>query len=286
MNSERSFEYCRNIAKSHYENFPVGVFVPGRIRKYVYAIYTFARTADDFADNEKLTKEQRMALLNEFEVKLDNCYNDQFDDPIFEALNITIREFNIPKDLFKSLLFAFKMDVEKDRFDIFEDLIYYSEHSANPIGKLILILSGINGKTEFHLSDSICTALQLTNFWQDITVDLMKNRIYIPLTDMEKYKYTEEELFNKIYNEKFRNLLISEVVRTEELFKMGSHLVLYLKGRLRFEIVLTILGGMKVLEKIKKLNYNVLNSRPKITLIDKLNLLIKSFFIWLFRLKI
>jgi hydroxysqualene synthase len=281
MKKTEAFDYCEKIAKSHYENFPVGLFVPSNLRKYVYCIYAFARTADDIADNENISEAIRLQQLNEYEKKLDNCYKSIADDPIFEALKVTVSEFSIPIKLLKDLLFAFKLDIKENRHDTFEDLLYYSSFSANPVGRLILILFGIKDNEANKYSDKICTALQLANFWQDVTTDLTKDRIYIPLSILNQYNYTEEMLFEHIYNEDFKDLMEEIVNKTQKIFDEGKNLVRYLKGRLKFEIILTFLGGSLILKKIIISEYDVFDQRPKITNKDKVILLIKTIFLWM-----
>jgi hydroxysqualene synthase len=285
MRIEEAFKFCENIARNHYENFPVGLFVPVKIRKYVYCIYAFARTADDIADNENNSTESRINDIDSFKKKLEACYGGTSDEPIFIALAETVKHFNIPIKPFSDLLFAFRMDITKDRHQTFGDLLYYSAHSANPIGRLILALSGTHDEKICSYSDRICTALQLTNFWQDITLDLAKNRIYIPLDEMLHFNYSEESLLKNEYNENFRNVMKNLISKTEKLFDEGKNLIPHLNGRLKFEIILTYLGGKLILKKIIKSDYNIYNHRPKIGNFDKISLLLKTFLLWLIPIK-
>lgn len=269
-----------NFAKSHYENFPViSVFISKRLQKHVAIIYKFARTADDFADELKYNNEDRLKLLLEFEEELTNALNGNFKNSFWNALVNTINECTLDKSLFFDLLKAFKLDVVKNEFNDFNELLEYCKFSANPIGRLILQLHNINNEDALRYSDNICTALQLTNFWQDVSIDLLKNRVYIPIEDINKFNYTLQDLKNKNYNINFRELLKHEIEITEAMFLEGKKLLGFLPVKLKIQIKLTILGGLKILDKIKKNNYNVIKNRYTINKKDILILLFKSF-IW------
>lgn len=282
-----SFKYCEDLTKSHYENFPVAsLLIPKSKRKYIYAIYSFARAADDFADEPNIEggKEKRLVLLDEWNAKLRDCYNGKAYDPIFIALSVTVKDCSIPLELFENLLNAFRQDVVKNRYDSFEELLKYCENSANPVGRLVLTVFGKNDEKMFYYSDKICTALQLANFWQDVSVDIKKDRIYIPKDVLEKYNYTEDDLFNLKYNESFSGLLKTLVEKTETIFAEGKELLLLISRdeimkRLSWELNLTWLGGKEILEKIKSLNYDVLHHRPKLNLFDKIKLVTKAKFL-------
>jgi len=276
-NSEKgAFQYCQVLAKSHYENFPVASrFIAAKKRKYVWALYAFARTADDFADEIKDPQES-LNRLADWDEKLDAAIKGTPEHPIFIAIKKTIEDCQIPPSLLHDLVSAFRMDVTKKRFGTFEELLYYSRYSANPIGRLVLLIHGYQNEEQFSWSDKICTALQLTNFWQDVTRDNLKDRIYIPTDFMSKYQYSESDLFNKIYNPRFANMLKELVEKTEALFYEGLPLITSLDKKLKFEIKLTWHGGMHILNKIKQLNYNVLEERPKIKFKDKIAILSKA----------
>lgn len=282
-----SFKYCEGITKSHYENFPVAsLLVPKEKRKYIYAVYAFARAADDFADEPDIEggQEKRLALLDEWNSKLRDCYDNKSYDPIFIALGATVRECKIPIEPFENLLKAFRQDVVKNRYSNFEEVLKYCSNSAEPVGRIVLMIFGKHNEEMFLYSDKICTALQLTNFWQDISIDLKKDRVYLPLDDMKKYGYSETELLKKNCNENFRSLMEFQVKRTEEIFEEGKKLFNLIKAeeelkKLNWELKLTWLGGKEILEKIKKLNYDVLSKRPKLNLFDKLKLITRSKFL-------
>jgi len=276
--AEDGFRYCETIARSHYENFPVASrFVSKDIRKYVWAIYAFARIADDYADEPGFTLAERMDNLNQWELYLDECYSGNPTHRVFAALAETVERFQIPHELFQNLLTAFRADVTVKRYETYEDVLAYCRNSANPIGRLLLLLLNYRSETMMHLSDSICTALQLTNFWQDVSVDLQKDRIYLPLEELEEFGYSEEDLFNNKVNDSFRNLMAFQVRRTADLFVEGKPLLTMVGKNLSMELKLTWNGGKSVLHKIHKQNYDVLTKRPVLTKLDKLALLFRSF---------
>lgn len=275
---EEGFQYCEQIARSHYENFPVASrFVPKEIRKYIWAIYAFARTADDYADEPGYTVAERMDNLYQWEQYLDECYNGNPTHRIFAALAETVERFQIPAELFQKLLKAFRSDITVKRYETFDELLEYCSCSANPIGRLVLLLFNYRSETMMELSDCICTALQLTNFWQDISMDFLKDRIYIPLEDMEEISYSEQDLSERKFDDRFRKLLAFEVQRTAEIFMEGKPLISQVGKELSRELKLTWYGGMRILQKIHGQDYNVLNKRPALTKLDKLGLLFRTF---------
>ncbi|MBI4428802.1 MAG: squalene synthase HpnC [Ignavibacteriales bacterium] len=275
--SRDAFQYCERITYDHYENFPVAsLLLPRDRRKYVCAVYAFARTADDFADEPGLTTAERIESLNEWEEHLNESLNDSARNPVFVALAETIDRFQIPPELFRNLLQAFREDVTVHRYESFDDVLRYCRNSANPVGRIILLMFNYRSDSLLQLSDSICTALQLANFWQDIRVDLEKDRIYVPREDMRDFGYTEEEFVKRMFTPQFAHMLSFEVERTREFFFKGKPLVAEVGKDLAWELTLTWNGGMRILEKIEQLEYNVFRVRPKLTFPDKLRLLITS----------
>ena len=265
MTLAAAYNHCRQINQSHYENFPVASkLMPRKIRPAIDAIYAFARTADDFAD-EVEHEGQRLVRLQEWEALLDD---DNSQHPIFVALHDSIATHQIPKDLLRKLLVAYRMDVAQNRHATYADLLHYCEFSANPVGRLVLWLFGYRDETIFKSSDHICTALQLTNFWQDVAVDLKKNRIYLPVADMQKFGVTEQALQAHECSEGFQKLLQQQIAKTMDLFSAGKALGAHLSGRLKLEIGLTRKAGIAILHKIEKQNYDVLNSRPTLSKMD------------------
>lgn len=271
-----AFAHCEQIARSHYENFPVGsLLVPKNKRKHVYSIYAFARTADDFADEgygTATTPEERLHLLDEWEFQLESCYRGIASHPIFIALAETVRELQLPLQLFRDLLSAFKQDVVQTRYADFAQVLDYCRRSANPVGRLLLLLFGYRDEHLHRLSDHICTALQLANFWQDVAVDLAKDRVYLPQEDLRQFAYHEEELFARAFNQRYADLLKFQVDRTWQLFQSGQALPQLVRGRLSFELSLTWHGGTRILELIERSGYDTLSQRPRITKWDKLML--------------
>lgn len=251
------------LAKSHYENFPViSLLVKKELRKDVAIIYWFARTADDIADEGELSAEKRLEKLSRFEKKLSDSLSGFYPDEFWAALHNTIIEKNIsPQNLF-NLLKAFKQDVTKNRFINFEEILEYCSNSANPVGRIILELHDIRTDNVFNLSDKVCTALQLTNFYQDVKIDLKKNRIYIPLDELKKYQIEENSLAKSEINPNFVQLMKFQVERNRQIYREGEEIIKYLSGRLKYQIKWTILGGMAILSKIEDIKYNVIKKRP------------------------
>lgn len=273
-----AFRYCERLARNHYENFPVGsVLIPKPLRPYVWAIYAFARRADDIAD-EDFPEAERLPALNAWQGLLEKSQVSPVNHPVFLAVRETMRKFQIPTQLLVDLVTAFKWDVEVKRYPSFKDVLYYCRHSANPVGRLVLLLFGYRDETLMLLSDKICSALQLANFWQDVSVDLLKNRIYIPLEDLKRFEVPEAELFEKKFTPQFRDLLRFQVERTEEMFREGAPLVYGTKGRLRLELKCTVLGGMGILKKVRELDFNTLETRPTFSKGDKARILTKALF--------
>ena len=273
----KAFEYCEGITRRHYENFPVAsLFIPVSLRPYVTAIYAFARTADDFADEGEFSVQERMTRLDEWEEKLDRCFEGEATDPIFVAIAETVSRCGIPKKPLADLLTAFRMDVTLNRFPTFHDLLGYCAHSANPVGRLVLYIFSSATERTMEFSDNICTALQLANFWQDVSVDWQKGRAYLPLEDLQRFGYTENDLAVGKYDERFRKLLKFQVDRTRRYFESGKPLLAEAPDDLRFELRLTWFGGQTVLRKIEQADYNVFNKRHVITSLDKAGIFLKA----------
>ncbi|HYE75168.1 MAG TPA: squalene synthase HpnC [Blastocatellia bacterium] len=280
LSVKEAYAYCEKLTRSHYENFPVGsVLVPKSKRHHVYGIYSFARTADDFADegyDTPLSQNERLAALDNWQRQLEGCYRGKAEHPIFIALAETVKDLELPIKLFSDLLSAFKQDVVKRRYANFDEVLDYCTRSANPVGRLILLLFGYRDEKLHELSDHICTALQLANFWQDVAVDLDKDRIYLPQDESARFGCSEEQLFARRFDERYKELLKFQVERTREIFMRGKALPRLVSGRLSFELSLTWHGGMRILELIEREGYNTLKQRPVITKWDKAVLLARS----------
>lgn len=272
---EKSYDYCRQLTLSHYENFPVASWLIPKIkRKHIFAVYAFARIADDIADEGDESKEQKILHLNLYREEFFSENNSE-NYPHFPAFWDTINKFNIPIVLFTDLIEAFIQDNEKSRYENFEELLCYCNKSANPVGRIILHLFNYKNEKMFQSSDNICTALQLTNFWQDISIDMKKERCYIPQDDLRKFNVSENKLKSLKFDSDVRELIRFQIERTNNLFHAGEDLLNHLQGLLKLEIKLTILGGRRILKKIERMNYNTLTDRPKISLFDKLSLLFR-----------
>jgi squalene synthase HpnC len=280
MPKKEFYKQVITFAKSHYENFPViSFFIPKELQKHIAVIYWFARTADDIADEGSLSEEIRLKQLEEFENNFTNALNSKPRNDFESALVNTIRGKNFTQSLFYDLLKAFKQDVIKKRYENFEEVIEYCKHSANPVGRLILELFDIRNEDAFRLSDKICTALQLTNFYQDLQIDFRKGRIYLPEDELQKFNVSKKSFELKENSLNLQQLLRHNISRTEQMFKEGRGLLKHLKGRLKFEISWTILGGEEILKKIKKIEYNTINIRPELSKRDYFFLAVKSLFI-------
>ncbi|HEX5733847.1 MAG TPA: squalene synthase HpnC [Blastocatellia bacterium] len=276
---EESFEYCERLARAHYENFPVGsALVPKRLRKHFYSIYAFARTADDFADEgADLSADRRLAQLSAWREQLHMAFEGEAAHPVFVALQQTQSNFNLPIALFDDLLSAFSQDVLVRRYESFDQLLDYCRRSANPIGRLILLLFGYNDTALHEQSDEICTALQLANHWQDVAVDLQKERVYLPAEDLEHFGVTIEELKAGLPGEDFRKLMKYEIDRAREFFLRGKPLCGAVGGRLGLELRAVWLGGWRILDRIEGNGYDVFTRRPTITFSDKLRIFLGAF---------
>ncbi|MBO0860473.1 MAG: squalene synthase HpnC [Chloracidobacterium sp.] len=265
------------MARRHYENFPVGsLLIPRDRRKHVYSVYAFARIADDFADEGYETEAERLAALDDWERKLEDCYSGRAGHPVFVALAETVRELRLPAQLFRALLSAFKQDVVKRRYADFDEVLDYCSRSANPVGRLVLLLFGYREERLQELSDCVCTGLQLANFWQDVEVDIRKDRVYLPQNEMARFGVSDDDLREKRFSERYSALLRFQIERTWDLFNRGKQLPNLVGGRLAFELKLTWLGGTRVLERIEEMGFDTLNARPRISTGDKIALLLKA----------
>ena len=271
---EESYEYCRNVAKFHYENFTVGSwFLPKEKRPHVYAVYAFCRFVDDLGDE---VEGDRLRLLDLWEEELRSCYASRPNHPITVALRETIRRFDIPQELFLKLIEANRIDQREHRHQTYGDLLHYCDHSASPVGRLFLYLFGYSDEDRQRLSDATSTALQLTNFWQDVRRDLAMGRIYIPQEDMERFGYPEERLQAGVVDEAFRNLMRFQVDRTKVLFNQGERLVDMVGRSARLDVALFTLGGLHILKAIERQGYDVLRRRPSLSKVAKARLLVST----------
>jgi hydroxysqualene synthase len=269
-------EFCATLVSGHYENFPVASrLLPASIRPAVQAIYAFARIADDFAD-EPAYAGRRLERLDEWGRMLEDCFRGDAIHPVFIALREAIRRHGLPADPFRDLLEAFRLDVTCSRYPDFASLLRYCRLSANPVGRLVLLLFGHDDPVLVGRSNAICTALQLTNHWQDVAVDLAKDRIYLPLDERADFGVSEEDLRAGRVTDGFRGLMAEQISRTRSLYATGRPLCDAVRGRLRLELRLTWLGGQRVLSQIEAAGYDVFARRPRLGAFDALALLGKA----------
>jgi len=264
---QSAYNECTRMAQSHYENFPVAShLLPKRLRQPIAVIYAFARRADDFADEGDLSDEQRLTALNDFGHKLDLIEkNEKVDDTTFIALADVIKQHQLPISLFHDLLTAFKMDVSKERYANFGEVMQYCRYSANPVGRLLLHLNNATSPENLGYSDAVCSALQLTNFLQDISQDLEEsNRIYLPQDEMAQFGVSEDDIRNKTTNAASRKLIEFQIRRTVKLMQAGAPLGKVLKGRMGLELRMTIMGGSRILYRLNQQNDDVF-SRPRLS---------------------
>jgi phytoene synthase len=246
------------VSVGHYENFPVAsLLLPSRLRRPVKAIYRFARAADDVADEGYASAEIRLAKLKDYREQL-----EMPQEPLFHELGAIIREFALPVSPFMDLLDAFSQDVTKKRYADYGEVLAYCARSANPVGRLLLELFKQTTDSNVRCSDAICTALQLTNFWQDIEADYAKGRIYLPRDEMLRFGVSERHIAERQCDAAWRSLMDFQIKRTRELFGSGKALGRALSGRIGLEIRATIQGGLRILEKIERAKYDVFRARP------------------------
>lgn len=273
---DAAFAYARWLATSHYENFHVVSFLlPRRLHQDFFNVYAFCRWADDLGD-EIGDPEESLRLLDWWRDQLNRCFAGEAEHPVFIALGETIRRHELPGEPFHHLIDAFVQDQTVNRYKDFEQLLGYCNKSANPVGRLVLHLCGYRDPQRMLLSDATCTALQLANFWQDVTVDLEKDRVYLPLETLDRYGYTVAELYGRRFNRAFRAAMRELVARTRALFEQGLPLARMVDRRLALDIELFSRGGMKILEKIEQQNYDVLGQRPVITRTERAGLLLRA----------
>ena len=258
---------------NHYENFPVAsVLLPPDLREPVAAIYAFARSADDFADEGDLTPAQRHALLAGYQSELDAIANERATThPVFLRLRPVIAKYALPLQLFRDLLDAFIQDIEKDRYADFAELMDYCRRSADPVGRLMLHLFGQATTDKLDRSDAICSALQLINHWQDVGIDAGKGahgRIYLPQDDMQRFGVSDKDICRRVADADFCQLLAFQVQRARALMLSGASLGWDLPGRMGLEIRAITAGGLRILDKIEAADYDVFNHRPMLQATD------------------
>ncbi|WP_343586369.1 squalene synthase HpnC [Herbaspirillum sp.] len=255
------------MAVDHYENFPVAsLLLPARLRPAVAAIYGFARSADDIADEGDAEPAQRLAALQAYEEQLDLIAADAgpCEPPIFRHLQQAVKEYGLPLQPMRDLLSAFRQDVVTTRYARYDDLLDYCRRSANPVGTLMLHLYQAPTAQNLRDSDAICSALQLVNFWQDVAIDWQKSRIYLPLEDLERFGLGEQDIAEASSDARWQALMRFEVERARALMLSGAPLAKRLPGRIGWELRLVVQGGLRILERIERVNGDVFRHRPKL----------------------
>jgi squalene synthase HpnC len=257
--------YTHWLATHHYENFHVvSWLLPRHLRRHFYNVYAYCRWADDLGD-EVGDPARALELLDWWGDELNLCYEGRPSHPVFMALAPTIREFDIPAEPFRDLLTAFRQDQTVHRYATWQELLRYCRYSANPVGQLVLYLCGYRDSERQRLSDATCTALQLANFWQDVSRDLQKGRIYIPMDALERHGLRSSDIESRVFDERYAALMRELITRTRELFAEGKPLAAGVDFRLRLDIDLFSRGGQAVLDAIESIGCNTLAKRPSIS---------------------
>jgi squalene synthase HpnC len=272
---EEAQAYTRWLATHHYENFQVvSYLLPKALHQDFYNVYSFCRWADDLGD-EIGNPAESLRLLAWWRRELEAMYRGEVAHPVFIALRETVERHRIPAEPFDRLICAFEQDQTVSRYVSFDELFQYCTNSANPVGHLVLYLGGYRDSERQRLSDFTCTALQLANFWQDVTVDLVKNRIYLPTQLLAQHGYSEEELRQLRFNNGFKAAMREAVDVAEDLFRKGLPLVKQVDRRLALDLDLFSRGGLKILDKIRSQDYNVLQRRPHISKAERVAIFLR-----------
>jgi squalene synthase HpnC len=257
----------------HYENFPVAsLLLPARLRRPIEAIYRFARAADDIADEGELPAGQRRQALGVYYAALERIERGELVSEEFTDLAQAVSEWRLPVALLRDLLDAFAQDIDKTRYADFAELADYCRRSANPVGRLLLHLAGCSGDDELRRSDAICTGLQLANFWQDVALDWQKDRVYLPQSDLQRFSIDETQIAEQRWSPAWAALLDFELDRAEALLRAGAPLVHSLPGRIGWEIRMTVQGGLRIVEKIRRVRGDVFRRRPTLAAADWLRM--------------
>ena len=284
---DTSLSYTRWLATHHYENFHVASFLlPKKLQQHFFNVYSFCRWADDLGD-ELGDTEQSLELLDWWRRGVEKMYAGEPCHPVFVALAESVSEYRLPKQLFLDLIHAFEQDQRVHRYETFDELLGYCRYSANPVGRLVLRLWGYSDTERDRLSDATCTALQLTNFWQDVARDFRIGRVYLPLDVMRQHGYSVDLLTEDLRDGQARTagraVLRDLSHRTRELFNEGAQLLGQVERRLSVDLNLFTEGGLAVLAKIRAQDYDTIRQRPKLGKLDRARLMVRSTLRWLFR---
>jgi squalene synthase HpnC len=268
-----AYAYCEQLARSHYENFPVAShLLPVAMRPHIAAIYAFARLADDMADEGHRPDAERIEDLRTWGARLDGALSGASDSgahgEVFVALRHSIAVCRLPVSLFHDLLSAFRQAVTVKRYETWEDLLEYCRRSANPVGRLVLRVAGREQEALDRASDAVCTALQLTNFWQDLRIDWSRDRLYVPATVWRAAGAREEGLRGNRLPDEWRRAVRDAVAYTRGLFEVGRVVCDGVPGRLKYELRATWLGGTRILDKLEASGFDPYDRRPKLQWTD------------------
>jgi phytoene synthase len=266
------------VPVDHYENFPVAsILLPPHLRRPIEAIYAFARSADDFADEGNWTAAERLAKLDAYTRELNRLEAGiASENPLFVELANVVQKYHLPVQLLRDLLDAFKQDVVQDRYADFAELLDYCRRSANPIGRLLLRLFNVDDPIRLKMSDGICSALQLINHWQDVAIDWRKNdrgRVYLPQNEMRQFGVSDADIDQAVATPEWRALMAFQVSRAREMMNKGAPLAAIMPGRFGLELRLIVAGGLTILDKIDAVGGDVFNHRPMLTRLDWLSML-------------
>jgi len=266
LTKAQAYQHCIKIAQQHYENFPTASrLIHRKLRPAVAAIYAFARAADDMADEGNASHPKRLKQIDAWESLLERSVNEEIDHPVFLALGDAINRFNLPVESLHDLLIAFRMDLSIHSYATKDELLFYCKHSANPVGRLMLALHGITDPVVQSYSDSLCSALQLTNFWQDLKIDIPKSRCYLAQEWLQKAGLSSETVIHgEVSSDQLKPALEEAFAVTRQLFQEGARILPHLPFRLRLQIAATLHGGMAILHATQTLE-DPLNKRPELT---------------------
>ena len=273
---EQASRFCMALARSHYENFTVlSRLAPRETRRHLAVLYATCRTIDDLGDE---APGDRSVLLDRFESELDAAFESRPTHPVLIALQGTIAQFDLPREPFTRLIEANRIDQRRQSFATFDELRRYCDHSANPVGRLVLMVNGHRDDERFALSDATCTALQLANFWQDVKRDAAVGRVYLPEDEMAEYRVARSDLHAERASANLKNLMRFQVDRARSYFRAGLPLIDHVRGHLRVDLTLFSLGGLAVLRKIEQQGYDTLSRRPTLSGPEKVGLALSALF--------
>lgn len=277
---EEARMWCAELTRSHYENFHVATFfLPAKVRPHFESIYAYCRVSDDLGD-EVESPAVATRLLDAWGTMLDECYDhpERSTHPVFVALHESIVACDLPRQLFHDLLIAFRMDQWKVEYNTWDELIEYSRYSANPVGRLVLWVCGYRDEERALLSDKVCTALQLANFWQDVVEDKERGRRYIPAESMDRFQIDEGQIIGRVFTPEFRSMMQDLVARTRAMLHEGGVISSRVDRELAVTLNLFRKGGDAILDGIVAQDYDVLRGRPVVSKVKKLSLVAGSIF--------